>query len=231
MDNFFDVFSHLVNIGFPNNCLSCSNSLVRNERYLCSSCHFYLPKSDIQLTNNSETAQLLNNSEILTGASYLFDFDKDGKVQRLLYELKYNSNLSLGNFLGELMAIDFLAQLKDIDVIIPVPLHPKKLYQRGYNQSDLLCEGINHILGKQINTLNLVRVKYTETQTKKNKQERIENMNNAFTVKRPNQFSHKHLLLVDDVITTGSTLIECIKELKLVKGIRVKVLCLAKANY
>lgn len=231
MDNFFNVFSHLINIGFPNNCLSCSNSLVRNERYVCSSCHFYLPKSNLQLTNNSETAQLLNNNEILTGASYLFDFDKDGKVQQLLYELKYNSNLNLGFFLGELMAIDFLSQLKDTDLIIPVPLHPKKLYQRGYNQSDLLCEGINNILGKEINKSNLVRVKYTETQTKKNKQERIMNMKEAFMIKHPTQFINKHLLLIDDVITTGSTLVECLRELQLVKGTRVKVLCLAKAKY
>lgn len=231
MDKFFNVFSHLVNIGFPNNCLSCSNSLVRNERYICSSCHFYLPKSDLQLTNNSETAQLLNNNEILTGASYLFDFDKDGKVQQLLYELKYNSNLNLGFFLGELVAIDFLSQLKDTDLIVPVPLHPKKLYQRGYNQSDLLCEGINNILGKEINKSNLVRIKYTETQTKKNKQERIMNMKKAFTIKHPTQFINKHLLLIDDVITTGSTLVECLRELQLVKGTRVKVLCLAKAKY
>ena len=225
------MISHLINIGFPNNCVSCENTLVRNEKFICSNCLFFIPKSDKQLSINSKTSKLLDASPIFMGASYVFDFDKDGKTQHLMHELKYNSNLKLGVYLGEIIGIDFKEQLQDIDFIVPVPLHPKKLYKRGYNQSELLCQGIKVQVEKEINTNNLKRIKFTETQTKKNKTERIKNIKDAFEYTNNNLFEYKTILLVDDVITTGSTLNECLKALATIKGIRVKVLCLAKAAF
>ncbi|MFT4696835.1 MAG: ComF family protein, partial [Urechidicola sp.] len=126
---------------------------------------------------------------------------------------------------------EFKSQLQEVDYVIPVPLHKKKLYERGYNQSEILSNGINNVIEKKILTNNLVRIRYTETQTKKNKLERLENIKNAFEVNNPKELEGKTILLIDDVITTGSTLVECIYGLKSVKKIKIIVLVLAKAVY
>ncbi|MEN8927736.1 MAG: ComF family protein [Flavobacteriales bacterium] len=225
------VISHLLKISFPNNCVTCGNSLLQNEKVLCSNCFFYIPKGEANIGTNNEICSLLRVSEEIIGASHLFTFDREGKTQKLLHELKYSSNLPLGTYLGEQMGVDFKKQLQGIHFIIPVPLHNKKMHERGYNQSEILCRGINKVIKKQISTDNLVRVKYTETQTKKNKQQRIENIKNAFALKNVTEFKGKTVLLVDDVITTGSTLMECIESLKRAEGIQIIVLVLAKANY
>lgn len=225
------VLSHLIKIGFPNNCITCSNSLLRNEKFICSNCFFYIPKGDSIISNSSETAQLLGKYPVTIGGCHLFNFDKDGKTQQLLHELKYNSNIDLGLFLGELIGVEFKSQLQHIDYIIPVPLHKKKLHERGYNQSEILSNGINKIIHKEVSISNLERIKYTQTQTKKNKIERLENIKDAFVLKNPKEFEHKTVLLIDDVVTTGSTLVECIRSLSLVKDIKIVVLVLAKAVY
>ena len=225
------VVSHLIKIGFPNNCITCNDSLLRNEKFICSTCFFYIPKGDSLISNDSETSSLLGENESLIGASHLFNFDKDGKTQLLLHELKYKSNLQLGTFLGELIGADFKTQLQQIDFIIPVPLHKKKLYERGYNQSEILSKGINNIIEKKISIQHLKRIKYTETQTKKNKVQRLENIKNAFEIKNAQELEGKTVLLIDDVITTGSTLVECIHSLSTIKNIKIMVLVLAKAVY
>jgi ComF family protein len=120
--------------------------------------------------------------------------------------------------------------LVEIDLLVPVPLHPKKEHQRGFNQSLLLCKGMNSVLNIDLSIHNLIRNRYTETQTKKNKNQRIENIKNAFEIQNPQKFMNKNVLLIDDVITTGSTLRECIKVLSKMKGIKIKVLLLAKAT-
>ena len=120
--------------------------------------------------------------------------------------------------------------MDEIDLLVPVPLHPKKEHQRGFNQSLLLCKGMNSVLNIDLSIHNLIRNRYTETQTKKNKNQRIENIKNAFEIQNPQKFMNKNVLLIDDVITTGSTLRECIKVLSKMKGIKIKVLLLAKAT-
>jgi ComF family protein len=225
------VISHLIKIGFPNNCITCNDSLLRNEKFICSNCFFYIPKGESIISNITEISSLLGNQQSLIGGGHLFNFDKDGKTQQLLHELKYNSNLQLGTFLGELIGAEFKSQLQEVDYVIPVPLHKKKLYERGYNQSEILSNGINNVIEKKILTNNLVRIRYTETQTKKNKLERLENIKNAFEVNNPKELEGKTILLIDDVITTGSTLVECICGLKSVKEIKIIVLVLAKAVY
>jgi len=223
------VFKNLIHLGFPNNCVGCSNALLQNEKFICSSCFFFIPKGELKIDKNSETSQLLVDSANFFGASHLFNFDKNGKTQHLLHELKYNSNTKLGVYLGELMGSDFQHFLKDIDYIVPVPLHPKKLYQRGYNQSEILANGISNIISKPVNKDNLTRIKNTETQTKKSKKARIENVRSAFSIMDTKIFENKNILLIDDVMTTGSTLVECMKEMEKSRGVKIKVLALARA--
>lgn len=223
------MFKNLIHLGFPNNCVGCSNSLVQNEKYICASCFFFLPKGELKIDKNTLSAPLLASSDLFIGSSHLFNFDKNGKTQHLLHELKYKSNMQLGIYLGELMGSDFKPMLEDIDVIVPVPLHPKKMYQRGYNQSELLAKGISSIIDKPIDTNNLTRIKNTETQTKKDKSARIENVKSAFSLINSEVFAHKTILLVDDVITTGSTLLACMSEIEKSEGAKIKVLALAQA--
>ena len=224
------MFNDLVRIGFPKNCLSCSNSLVNNELFICTNCYFYIPKGELAINQDTETGKLFEKNKCFHGSSHLLNFDKNGKTQHILHELKYNSNIRLGEYLGSLIASEFEILLKDIDYILPVPLHPKKEHQRGYNQSLVISNGINSVLGIPVSKNNLIRIKYTETQTKKNKSERIKNMNNAFDLRDINEFKGKTLLLLDDVITTGSTLNECIRVLSEIKDVKIKTLLLAKAN-
>lgn len=225
------MLTDLIKIGFPQNCLSCSNALVQSEKFICSSCYFYLPKGELAIRINTDSGKLFEENDSFLGAGHLFDFDKEGKTQHLLHELKYNSNLPFGEYLGTLLGSEFQALLSDIDFLVPVPLHPKKEYKRGFNQSHLLGKGISSVTSIPISSNNLIRTRFTETQTKKNKEERKMNIQNAFEVRSPQEFENKTLLLLDDVITTGSTLMECIRVLSSIEGIQIKALFLAKAVY
>lgn len=225
------MFIDLVRIGFPANCLSCSNSLANNELFICSNCYFYLPKGELAINTKTDAGSLFEEYPFFLGAGHLFDFDKEGKIQQVIHELKYNSNIKFGEHLGSLMGSEFKEILSDIDYLVPVPLHPKKEHQRGFNQSLVLCQGINTVLNTKVSKKNLIRTRYTETQTKKNKLQRLENIKEAFSILDKKEFENKHVLLVDDVVTTGSTLNECLKVLRNVKGIKTKVLVLAKATH
>ncbi|MEN8827027.1 MAG: ComF family protein [Flavobacteriales bacterium] len=221
----------LIKIGFPKNCLSCSNALVQNENYLCSSCYFYLPKGELAIHNETDSGKLFEPLDSFVGAGHLFNFDKNGKTQQVLHELKYNSNQDFGVYLGKLFGNEFFNILTHIDLIVPVPLHPKKQHQRGFNQSELLARGISDVTNINISTNNLIRNRFTETQTKKNKSERKKNIAMAFEIINKLEFENKRIVILDDVITTGSTLSECIKVLSQVQGIEISGLLLAKANF
>ena len=153
------------------------------------------------------------------------------KHQYLLHELKYKSNQEIGIFLGKLIGGELAEISRKFDCIIPVPLHPKKLFKRGYNQSELLANGIRKILSTDLVINNLERILFTETQTKKSKNERIKNMKGAFAVVNKKALENKKVLLIDDVFTTGATLAECINELNKVKGIEVSIAVLARTNF
>ena len=225
------MLNDLLKIAFPSNCTTCNSSLLKGEKHLCTSCLFHIPKGDKELTVNSETGKLLCNSPNFKGSTHLFFFDKEAKTQKILHQLKYKSNPDFGIYLGELIGADFNQNLKNIDYIIPVPLHPKKLYQRGFNQSELLANGIRNLTNLDVLTNILIRNRHTETQTKKGKAERIKNIQGAFEIKNQEILKHKKILLIDDVITTGSTINECIKELDKIDGISIYVISLAVASY
>jgi len=221
----------LLNIVFPSNCITCKKTLFKGEKYICTSCHFNIPKGDRALTANSDSGQLLYEKKSFKGSTHLYYFDKDGKTQKILHQLKYKTNQDFGIFLGELMGADFKKALPKIDFLVPVPLHPKKLYKRGFNQSELLARGMNKLLKINISTTVLIRTRFTETQTKKGKKERIKNMKDAFEITDKKTFKNKTILLIDDVITTGSTLKECVRELDKIEGISIYVLLLAVASH
>lgn len=169
--------------------------------------------------------------DIQSACAYLY-FAKGGKYRPLLHKLKYQGQQEIGFYLGQQFGLALLGTgaYQGVDTVIPVPLHPKKFRKRGYNQSECIASGIAQGLGRELDTGSLLRVVYTDTQTKKTRQERVANVANAFEVQHALRLQGKHVLLVDDVITTGATLEACANKLLAVENCRVSVAVLAYAS-
>jgi ComF family protein len=168
----------------------------------------------------------------LEAAYSLYYFSKGGKIQSLMHQFKYRGMKQIGNLLGNIAGSQLIKneQFNSIDLIIPVPLHKKRLGQRGYNQSACFAEGLAEILNAPVEEDNLVRATVTETQTHKSRFARFENMQEVFTVQNPEKLKNKHILLVDDVITTGATLEACGVQLLKIEGVKLSIATIAYAE-
>lgn len=216
---------------YPRYCEACSGLLYKHEVSICNKCLISLPKSTFHLDPNNPILLALGGRVPLKNATSLLLFEKEGKVQNLLHVLKYEKQQIVGIKLGEAFYehVQSSGFLTNVDVIVPIPLHPKKLKQRGYNQSECFAQGIANKSHLPINTSCLIRELETSTQTKKRKYERWENVKDVFALTSTEPFKNKHLLLVDDVITTGATLEGAWQALKDVEGIEVSVASIAYA--
>ena len=201
----------LINLLFPDLCNGCGNLLYRGEKNICTKCLYDLPYTDFHLYEDNLVAKQLWGRMPVNAAMAMLYFKKGTKVQNLIHSLKYKGKTEVGLTLGKLLANRLLKSemYADIDLVIPVPLHEKKLRQRGYNQSEYIATGLAEGLGVAVSTKNLTRNKSTESQTKKARYTRYENMQDVFSVKNETDLLNKHILLVDDVITTGATLEAC----------------------
>lgn len=217
---------------YPRFCEACDGLLFKHELFVCNKCLLSLPKSNFYKDPNNPVLLALGGRIPLKNASSLYVFEKQGKVQKLLHALKYENQQALGVFLGETFYTDLSVSsfFETIDLIVPVPLHQTKLKLRGFNQSDCFAKGIAQKSGIALNTTNLWRQKETSTQTKKKKYERWENVNNVFALNSLKEFENKHILLVDDVITTGATIEAVWQSLKDVEGISVSLASIAYAT-
>ena len=215
--------AHLV---YPRLCEGCSKPLLAEEEVLCLTCNVYhLPRTAYHHIADNETAMRFAGRVRLERATSFAYFTPDGLLQHLLHRLKYDGKQYIGTYLGKQLGYD-LVQIdwqKGIDAIIPVPLHPEKEAARGYNQSKLLAEGMGDVLGLPVITTALQRIKNTESQTQKTREERIENMQDAFVVADAAAIAGKHLLLIDDVLTTGATLEACALALKTVPEVCISI--------
>jgi len=221
-----------VSLLFPELCAACRESLVANEHLICIDCRYNLPFTNFHLQADNIVAQQFWGKIQLQGAYALYYFSKGGKIQNLMHQFKYKGVKQIGNLLGNI-ARDQLVKNKifnSVDFIIPVPLHKKRMAQRGYNQSACFAEGIAEKLNAKVEGNNLVRETATETQTHKSRFARFENMQEVFTIKNPEKLINKHVLLVDDVITTGSTLEACGAELLKIKGLKLSIATIAYAE-
>lgn len=216
---------------YPELCVSCDKPLNAGEKCLCTSCRFHLPKTNFHFEEINPIIKHFWGKVKVEAAAAYFLFTKGEKVQHLIHQLKYRKRKDIGVFLGELYGYDLKksAVFSTVDVIIPVPLHPKKLRKRGYNQSECFAEGLSQSLKVSYDVKSLKRNKETQTQTRKHRFERFENVNSVFSVAKPEQIKGKHILLVDDVITTGSTLVACAEALLAVPGTRVSIAAIAYA--
>jgi ComF family protein len=216
---------------YPNPCLACGESLVGNEATLCTTCRVQLPRTDAHIVSIESLENKFAGKVAVDGVFSFLKFEKKGKIQRLLHALKYQNRPEVGVFLGQLYGQELRKAGFDsaFDLILPVPLHPRKLAQRGYNQSSMFAEGLSE--GLQIAWANdvLTRTKFTETQTHKNRFERFENVADIFAITDLARVSGQRVVLVDDVITTGATLESAIATLWQANARQVWVLTIAVA--
>jgi ComF family protein len=224
-------FVDFFNLMYPDLCLVCGENLMKTEQHLCLSCLHGIPKTNFHLQNDNPIEKRFWGKVAVYRCTAFFFFQKGSPFQKLLHCLKYKGNKEIGELLGKYAACDLIdsSDFSTVDVIIPVPLHPKKYKTRGYNQSEWIGKGLSEILQKPQNITSLIRVKENTTQTKKSVFERYENTEGIFELKDKELLEGKHVLLVDDVLTTGSTLEACIQSLQKVNGIKVSVFTLALA--
>lgn len=226
------IWNDFIALIYPRNCITCNNSLFKHENMVCNHCFITLPKSNFHKEENSELMRVFAGRVPVCKAGSYYLFEKSGKIQKLLHSIKYKNNKALAEQVGTWYA----QSLKDCneiamaDVIIPVPLHHKKQKQRGFNQSEEFAKGLSKELNIPINVTNLIRNQFTETQTRKNKFARWENVEGKFELSNPKEFEGKTVILVDDVITTGATIDACYEAMKNVTGIKISVLSLAYAK-
>ncbi len=201
----------LLNLFFPSYCLTCPRPLVKGEALICTGCLHDLPQTNYHQDSDNIVAQKLAGRLPVRYAMALYKFRKSGKVQHLLHHLKYKHKPIVGKMLGRRYGVLLKeAHLSDtFDLIVPVPLHSSRLWQRGYNQSDLVAQGLSEVLHIPWSNKHLKCVKKTVTQTKKSKLERLKSVEDAFYATNITDIRHQHVLLVDDVITTGATLEAC----------------------
>jgi len=227
----FNPFVDFIDLMFPNLCVVCGNNLQKNEHQLCLSCLVDIPRTNYHLIEeNPIEKRFWGKVPVYRATSYFF-FQKGSSFQKLLHILKYKGNKEIGEIMGKYAAVDLLdtPDFASIDLIIPVPLHPKKQKLRGYNQSEWIGKGISIILNKPQDTSTLIRVKENPSQTRKSVYERFENTEGIFKLSDSTILEGKHVLLVDDVLTTGSTLEACILALLETEEIKISVFTLAVA--
>ncbi len=221
----------LENLAFPNVCSCCSNVLFTNEESICTRCIVSLPMSYYYDNLNNDLFKSLWGRINLEFAISQYIFKKGNKIQKLLHSIKYDNRKDAAFIIGKLIGKELknYDPFHSVDYILPVPLHPAKQAKRGYNQSGFICDGISSITGVATRNDFLVRVENTNSQTKKNRYERWENMEYGFSVRNADCLIDKHVLIVDDVITTGATLEGCSIKLSSIKGIKISVASIAHA--
>lgn len=198
----------LYDLIFPSVCIACGHRLQKNEHLICINCEINLPYTGYHNTINNPIAKTFWGRLPVVHATSLLFFQKGGNVQRLLHALKYGNNPEIGTLLGQLLAHQIFQNplFATVEYIIPVPLHSARKARRGYNQSAVFAKGISMATNIPYSDELIIRHEYTETQTKKSRPERWQNVAGIFTITNPAILANKHLLLVDDVITTGATL-------------------------
>ncbi len=221
----------LFNLFFPQVCLGCTTILSDHELTICTQCRHDLPVTNFHFNAPETLKKVLYGRAKLKDASALFHFDKKGIVQHLLHELKYKRQEHLSAFFGEWLAADLKQSklFKHIDLIIPVPLHPSKLKKRGYNQVHGFAHAIGRLLNAHVEKEVLIKIKSTQSQVNKNRLERWQLNNEVFSSQHLQKLNNKHILLVDDIITTGATIEACCKELNKAKNITISVATMAIA--
>lgn len=219
----------LLQLFFPHNCLSCYSDALYKDQLLCANCLQQLPYTNFFSQPENPVAKSFYGRVHVKNAAAAFYFTKHSIIQQLMIALKYRGEKDAGKFLGNQIGwqIKQSGNYNDIDVLIPMPLNEKKLKKRGYNQAEVIANGIAEIIKKPVITDAVIRSVFTETQTKKDRISRWQSMEGVFVVADKKLIENKHVLLIDDVITTGATLESCIAAIKNTAHVEVSIACAA----
>jgi ComF family protein len=225
------ILNYLTELLYPRLCVVCGDRLIEQEQWICLNCLHHIPRTNFHLTPDNPVARIFYGRVQIEQATSFFYFSKGSHYQTLLHNLKYKGMKELGAEIGKHFGIDLMQSpgFSSVDVICPVPLHPSKERKRGYNQSWWIASGIAKQMNKELDAENLKRVTATETQTRKSRFERWQNVEGIFELSNPETFHGKHILLVDDVVTTGSTLEACAAAIHSATHANVSIATLATA--
>lgn len=225
LKDFFTLF-------YPEICVVCEEQLVQNEKTICTLCRHDMPLTNFTSFDENSITQTFYGRIVIEKGYSLLHFRKKGIARKLIHELKYKGNEKIGEFFGDWLGeiIREKSEFSDVDYIIPVPLHPKKLKQRGYNQVTKFGKKVSEHIQIPYIENELIRVSSTKTQTFKARFERFNNIDTKFLIKDYTFFNHKHVLIIDDVITTGATLEACAKEFQKATNCRISILTMAFAD-
>ena len=233
MNLFKEIKESVLHLVFPHVCEGCGSDGLDENNMLCLRCMSALPETAFHLHSNNPIEKLFWGRLPVTHATAQYYYTKESMVQRIMHAFKYRGNKELGLYLGNLMG----RQLKEsnrylnIDALVPLPLFPSKERARGFNQSAVLCEGIAMQLLKPVWKDVLIRTSFTETQTKKNRIDRWKNMEGRFELINKEKLEGKHILLVDDIITTGATLEACGRKLLTANNIQLSIATLCFSSH
>lgn len=223
------MFENLINLFFPKACSGCNSFLLANENVICTVCRHEIPLTNHHKIENNEAIVKFYGRIPIEFAAALFYFHKKGIVQEMIHKLKYKGHQEVGTAIGYWYAEELktIAELNSVDYIIPVPLHKKRLKERGYNQVEAFGISLSDSMGIPYNDSVLIRNVYSKTQTKKNLLGRSEVVGSIFSAVHNEALHNKHFMLIDDVITTGSTLEACGRELLKIPGAKLSIVCMA----
>lgn len=226
-----NLFNDFLSLVYPDTCSACQSALQNQEFVLCTSCRYTLPYTRCHNQADNPVSRLFYGRVLISNGAACYLFQKAGPVQELIHQFKYKGRKEVGLEIGRLYGLD----LKDApgfdqaEVIIPVPLHLQKFKKRGFNQSELFANGLGGSMQLPVNTSALVRKMSTGTQTRRSRFNRWKNVESIFHLQQPEVVRGKHILLVDDVVTTGATLEACAKVLLEAEGVVVSVAAIAVA--
>jgi len=222
----------LVNLFYPEVCAACNNGLYKGEKTVCTNCLYHLPKTNFHKEAENPVEKQFWGKVPIHSATSLYYFNKGARVQQLIHRLKYHGEKEVGLFTGKVLGKELIKadRFSSVNQIVPVPLHASKLRSRGFNQADFFGLGLSEAMNLPFTSDFLVREKATATQTHKSRFERFENVNRLFVRNPKYQSEPAHFLLVDDVITTGSTLSSCAAALMEIPGAKVSIATIAYAR-
>jgi len=220
----------ITDIFFPRICCGCENLLAHREKLICTECLYKLPRTGFWKEEDNNVAKMFWGRVPFKNASSFLYFQKGSQLQNIMHKFKYRNQKEIGYELGKLFGSHLLStNYSSVDIIVPVPLHNSKFRKRGYNQSEWIVRGMSEILKIPYEISALERVKANDSQTRKTRYERWENVENIFNLVSPETFKNKHVMIIDDILTTGATIEACATAILNVPGVKLSVATLAVA--
>jgi len=225
------LFDDFISLIWPRTCMACGKALYRYEDSICTNCNLTLPQTNFHTMSDNPVSRLFWGRVKLESAASFYYFSKGSRVQHMMHSLKYRGNKDIGILLGRLYGNELINAplFNSVNCIIPVPLHPKRLRFRGYNQSEMISIGLSAGMRIPVDTTTLLRNTATTTQTRKTRFKRWENVSEVFVLNNPEKIENMHILLVDDVVTTGSTIEACAHTLLSAKNTKISLATIACA--